>query len=166
MPVKLSRLFLIAVLALPFSLTSAQQIDPPSLELDAGPADTTIDRLIPELQRALEADSVADDLQGIVVLCANACELKAAESKPTRVRKPMQDVKNVRAQTPRANARARERASSNSAVNRDTAMASIQNIRALTCDSPLSCVDLISRNDRCKAGTVQCGSSGCSCEAK
>ena len=32
------------------------QIDPPSLQLDAGPADTTI-------------DSVVDDLQGIVVLC-------------------------------------------------------------------------------------------------
>ena len=32
------------------------QIDPPSLQLDAGPADTTV-------------DSVADDLQKIVVLC-------------------------------------------------------------------------------------------------
>ena len=32
------------------------QIDPPSLQLDAGPADTTI-------------DSVVDELQGIVVLC-------------------------------------------------------------------------------------------------
>jgi hypothetical protein len=32
------------------------QIDPPSLQLDAGPADTTI-------------DAVVDDLEGIVVLC-------------------------------------------------------------------------------------------------
>ncbi len=36
------------------------------------------DRLSSKLQDALEADSVVDDLQGIVVLCANACEPKSA----------------------------------------------------------------------------------------
>ena len=35
------------------------------------------DRLSSKLQTALEADSVVDDLQGIVVLCANACEPKS-----------------------------------------------------------------------------------------
>ena len=39
-----------------FACGGMTQIDPPSLQLDAGPADTTV-------------DSVADDLQKIVVLC-------------------------------------------------------------------------------------------------
>lgn len=36
------------------------------------------DRLSSKLQTALEADSAVDDLRGIVVLCANACEPKSA----------------------------------------------------------------------------------------
>jgi len=39
-----------------FACGGMTQIDPPSLQLDAGPADTTV-------------DSVADRLQSIVVLC-------------------------------------------------------------------------------------------------
>lgn len=39
-----------------FACGGMTQIDPPSLQLDAGPADTTV-------------ESVADDLQKIVVLC-------------------------------------------------------------------------------------------------
>ena len=39
-----------------FACGGMTQIDPPSLQLDAGPADTTV-------------DSVVDELQGIVVIC-------------------------------------------------------------------------------------------------
>ena len=39
-----------------FACGGMTQIDPPSLQLDAGPADSSI-------------DSVVDELQGIVVLC-------------------------------------------------------------------------------------------------
>lgn len=38
------------------------------------------DRLSGKLQDALEADSAADNLRGIVVLCADACQSKSAAS--------------------------------------------------------------------------------------
>ncbi len=49
-------LLVVGITGASFACGGMTQIDPPSLQLDAGPADTTV-------------DSVADDLQKIVVLC-------------------------------------------------------------------------------------------------
>ncbi len=46
----------LSMTGLTFACGGMTQVDPPSLQLDAGPSDNKI-------------DSVVDDLQGIVVLC-------------------------------------------------------------------------------------------------
>lgn len=122
-----------------FSLTTtAQQIDPPSMQLSAG------------IQRALEVDSVVDELAGIVVLCANACEPKSSSS----VRRPMQELKGASNQNARPTPR------------HDTGMAIIRKIGALSCQGAASCVDMIARKGMCKVGTVKCNAGGCRCEGK
>lgn len=105
-------------------------------------------KLSPKLQRALEVKSVADHLQGIVVLCANACEPKSSSSGMTsgkRQHKPLKVTKPT------------------SRMKHDTAKSIINNMRALTCVGARACVDLIARKKMCKAKTVKCTSAGCKC---
>jgi hypothetical protein len=49
-------------------------------------------------------------------------------------------------------------------AHHDTATATIQNIRALRCIGAENCVNMIARNNSCKAATVTCSTAGCSCE--
>ena len=146
--------------ALFFNVGQAQQIDPPSMQLST------------ELQDALEVDSVADHLQGIVVLCANACEPKSS-SKPTSVRKQMQDLKATSSPREKGSGMAtgkRQHKPMNvtkpSQAKHDTGMAIIRKIGAMSCSGAAKCVDMIARKNKCKAGTVKCTSTGCSCTVK
>ncbi|MCC3862571.1 hypothetical protein [Pseudemcibacter aquimaris] len=156
-----------------FNISFAQQIDPPSLELDTGPA-----VMSPKLQRALESYSSGDELQGIVVLCANACEPKQAQG--TRVRKPMQDLKNTAAASTRekgsgmATGKRQHRPvtvtkpldKASPAMAHDTGMAIIRKIGArMACTGASACVDMIARNNSCKVGTIKCTDGSCRCDA-
>lgn len=124
-------------------------------------ADDPTHRLSPKLQRALEVDSVVSDLQGIVVLCANACEPKSSSSSkmPTR-EKGSGMASGKRQHKPMTITKA------TSAARHSTAKAAINNVRALSCTGASACVDLIARKKMCKARTVKCTSAGCSCKKK
>lgn len=156
-----------------FSNVIAQQVDPAPAVLS------------PELQRALEVDSVAEDLQKIVVLCANACEPKQTQG--SKVRKPMQDIKNIPATRERGSGMASGKrqhkpvtvtkpldksspllaGSATTTTGHDTGMAIIRKIGArMVCTGAAACVDMIARNNSCKTGTVKCTGASCRCDAR
>lgn len=69
---------LAGVLVLAIAAVTGAQESGQTLQMAQSAVAPATDRLSGKLRTALEADGAVDDLRGIVVLCANACEPKSA----------------------------------------------------------------------------------------
>ncbi len=92
-------------------------------------------QLSSSLQEALEG-SVVDDLQGIVVLCANACEPKSSSGSSAPVGSKVKDV--VRDPFSCVDGKC-------------------------SCIGARNCVQMVSKDKQCRKKTVECTGAGCTC---